>query len=108
MSYEHIAFSLAGGIATIRFDRPTQLNASSQQLLRETLDVLYRVENMNDVGAVVVTGTGAGFNSGFDLKEIPLDGEGTQAIDFGAVVPSHGEPAFANGFRRPPPTSSVT
>ncbi len=80
MSYEHIAFSLAGGVATIRFDRPKQLNASSQQLLRETLDALYRVENMSDVGAVVVTGTGAGFNSGFDLKEIPLDGEGTQAI----------------------------
>jgi 2-(1,2-epoxy-1,2-dihydrophenyl)acetyl-CoA isomerase len=78
-SYGHIEFNIANGIATVTFDRPDLLNASSNQLLQETVDVLYTVENMNEVGAVVVTGKGKGFNSGFDLKEIPAE-EGTQAI----------------------------
>jgi 2-(1,2-epoxy-1,2-dihydrophenyl)acetyl-CoA isomerase len=75
----HINLNISEGVATIEFDRPELLNASSAQLLRETFEALYSVEYMDDVGAVVVTGKGKGFNSGFDLKEIPAD-EGKSAI----------------------------
>jgi enoyl-CoA hydratase/carnithine racemase len=75
VAYQHIQLDVQSGIATITFDRPNQLNASSQQLLRETLDALYSLERRDDVGVIVVTGKGRGFNSGFDLKEVPL-GEG--------------------------------
>ena len=80
MAYQHIELDVVAGVATLRFDRPNQLNASSQQLLRETLDALHHLERQEEVGAIVVTGTGRGFNSGFDLKEIPLGGDGAAAI----------------------------
>ncbi len=75
MGYDHITFEVAGGVAKIHFDRPELLNAASLKLLQETLDVLHKVETMDEVGAIMVTGKGRGFSSGFDLKEIPLEGD---------------------------------
>ena len=80
MAYQHIQLDVDAGVATITFDRPSQRNASSQQLLRETRDALYRIERHDEVGAIVVTGKGRGFNSGFDLKEVPLGPGDTKAI----------------------------
>ena len=48
--------------------------------MRETLDALHRIERREDVAAIVVTGKGRGFNSGFDLKEITLGGDDARAI----------------------------
>lgn len=80
MVYQQIELDVSAGVASIRFHRPNQLNASSQQLLLETLDALHQIERREDVGAILVTGKGRGFNSGFDLKEIPLGEGDTDAI----------------------------
>lgn len=75
-----IDLQVAGGVATIRFARPRSLNAASERLLYETLTALYSLEHRDDVGAVVVTGTGPSFSSGFDLSEVPLDPAGSDGI----------------------------
>jgi len=80
VTYQHIGLEVAAGVATIEFSRPDQLNASSQRLLRETLEALHHLERREDVRAIVVTGQGRGFNSGFDLKEIPHGGDDRAAI----------------------------
>ena len=56
------------------------MNAASERLLYETLTALYSLEHRDDVGAVVVTGTGPSFSSGFDLSEVPLDPAGSDGI----------------------------
>jgi 2-(1,2-epoxy-1,2-dihydrophenyl)acetyl-CoA isomerase len=68
----HISVEQVDRVVTIRFTRPSKLNAASEQLLLETLDALYRLESDDSVGAVVLTGEGPVFSSGFDLEEVPM------------------------------------
>ena len=79
-SFREIDLQVAGGVATIRFAKPQSLNAASERLLYETLTALYSLERRDDVSAVVVTGTGRSFSSGFDLSEVPLDPVGADGI----------------------------
>ena len=70
-AYEWIDYKVADGVATITFNAPQFGNALGLKGLQETLDALYRAEARDDVGAVVLTGRGKAFCSGFNLKEIP-------------------------------------
>jgi len=70
-SYEWIDYKVADGVATITFNAPQFGNALGLNGLREFLDALYRSEAREDVGAIVLTGRGKAFCSGFNLKEIP-------------------------------------
>lgn len=69
----HVSVEQVDGVATIRFVRASKLNAASEQLLLETLEALYRLESDESVGAIVLTGEGPVFSSGFDLAEVPMD-----------------------------------
>lgn len=68
-AYETIAYEVADGVATITLDRPDRLNALSSAMERELLHVWDRVDEDDDVRAVVVTGRGRAFCAGFDLAE---------------------------------------
>lgn len=70
---QHTTVEQKDGVATIRFARPAKLNAASEQLLFETLQALYLLESDDSVGAIVLTGDGGVFSSGFDLGEVPMD-----------------------------------
>lgn len=69
--YEKIRLDVDGGAATITFDIPGRANALGLVALQETLRALSACEVRDDIGAVVLTGAGDAFCSGFDLKEIP-------------------------------------
>ena len=71
MAYESIELEVRGGVATLRFNLPQYGNALHLKGVQETLDALHRAEADDAVGAVVLTGRGAAFCSGFNLKEIP-------------------------------------
>ena len=53
----------------IELNRPKRVNALSRQLLLELNWCLDHAEIESDIRAVVVSGAGKGFSSGFDLKE---------------------------------------
>ena len=53
----------------IELNRPERVNALSRQLLLELNACLDHAEGEPDIRAVVVSGAGKGFSSGFDLKE---------------------------------------
>jgi len=55
------------GILTL--NRPDKRNALSIQLRREVSECLKAWENSPEVGVVIITGSGATFTAGFDLKE---------------------------------------
>jgi len=59
----------ADGVATLTLNRPDKKNALSTALRDEFSDALAQLGNDDRVKAVVVTGAGDAFSSGFDLKE---------------------------------------
>ena len=57
------------GIGVVTFNRPRRANAMSQHMLRELEDLCLHLERDDDIRAVIVTGAGGAFTSGFDLKD---------------------------------------
>jgi 2-(1,2-epoxy-1,2-dihydrophenyl)acetyl-CoA isomerase len=71
--YRNIRLEVAKGVATITFAVPQCRNALDIPALEELLDAFYRIEEMDDVGVVVLTGEGDAFCAGINLKEIPWE-----------------------------------
>lgn len=68
-SFETIRYEEAGGIATIIFNRPNQLNALSRLMMRELTDVFGHVHRTAEIRVAIVTGSGRAFMAGADIKE---------------------------------------
>jgi enoyl-CoA hydratase/carnithine racemase len=68
MEYTQIAYEVDDGIATLTLDRPDQLNAFTNVMMRELIDAFDRTDADDDVRAVIVTGRGRGFCAGADLS----------------------------------------
>lgn len=60
-----------GPVALLTLDRPHHNNAITDQLLRQLRDVLPELESDGVTRAVVVTGAGGVFSSGFDISPAP-------------------------------------
>jgi len=69
MSYQTILYRKLDRVGLITLNRPERLNAINRTMLRELQSVCTAIEQDNDVRAVVLTGAGDTFSSGFDLKE---------------------------------------
>lgn len=57
------------GVVRVILNRPKRANAISQHMLRELDDLCGRIRANRDLRVVIVTGAGAAFSSGFDLKD---------------------------------------
>ncbi|MFL5839159.1 MAG: enoyl-CoA hydratase family protein [Thermoleophilaceae bacterium] len=68
--WEHFAFAVDDGVATVRFNRPDKLNALTFQSYADLRDLLAEIPHRGDVRALLVTGEGRGFCSGGDVEEI--------------------------------------
>lgn len=108
-SFENIAFSIDGGVARLRLNRPQALNALSRGLLGEFRDALDLVANSSAEGearVLVLSGEGKGFSSGADLSSgsSPMsDG----AFDAGAVLEDYYNPIMERMFALPVPIVSA-
>jgi len=78
---------LAGGVATVTFDRPQAYNAFTADLIQSLLASLKSLERDKTVRAVVLTGAGKAFCAG-------------QALDDEKTLPSDGTPALFNAIER--------
>jgi len=58
-----------GRIAVVRFDRGDNVNAFSQQAMRELRDVPRDFEDDLETSVVILTGSTRAFSAGFDLKD---------------------------------------
>ena len=68
MTYETLRYEVADGILTLTLNRPEQLNAFTVQMADDLEHAFRRVNNDDDVRAVVVTGEGRAFCAGMDLS----------------------------------------
>ena len=68
---DHLLADLTGGILTLTFNRPEARNALSSELLQALGSQLADGEINPEVRCVVITGTGAAFCAGGDVKAMP-------------------------------------
>jgi len=64
-----VAFTVEDGIAWVKFNRPEKRNCMSPKLNRQMKKVLEELEFRDDVKVLVLTGEGAAWTGGMDLKE---------------------------------------
>ncbi len=67
-SYEQITYEVTNSVAILTMNRPDKLNAFTGKMLSEMLDALDRVDNDDNVRALIITGAGRGFCAGADLS----------------------------------------
>lgn len=67
-TYETLQTELTDGVMTVTLDRPDKLNAFDTTMSRELIDFFQRVNAMDEVRAIVVTGAGRAFCAGADIS----------------------------------------
>jgi feruloyl-CoA hydratase/lyase len=70
-----VACEVKGAIAWVKFNRPEKRNCMSPKLNQQMLRVIEDLEFRRDVGVLVLTGEGAAWSAGMDLKEYFRDSE---------------------------------
>ncbi|MQG34488.1 MAG: enoyl-CoA hydratase/isomerase family protein [SAR202 cluster bacterium] len=68
MSFENIIFERKGPIAYMTLNRPKKLNALNAELMSEFQDAMGVVEADDEIRALIITGAGRAFSSGFDIQ----------------------------------------
>ncbi len=69
-AYETVNLHRRGGVAVIELNRPETMNAWNRQLGLDLLAAVERVAADDEIRAVCITGSGRGFSSGADLKDM--------------------------------------
>lgn len=72
--FEHLLYQVQDGVCTITLNRPEVYNALNTKLTFELQDAFKQVAKDEAVRVVVLTGSGAAFCSGADLKEFATKG----------------------------------
>ena len=68
-AFTTISIDRRGAVARLTLNRPERANALNAAMLGEINAALDELERDADVRALIITGAGAAFSSGFDLKE---------------------------------------
>ncbi|MGW0353618.1 enoyl-CoA hydratase/isomerase family protein [Nocardia nova] len=76
----------SSGVVVLTIDRPHRRNALDNQTVAELHRALDEVNGKPEVRALVITGAGAGFSSGADLKSKPEDFTATDASPTAALL----------------------
>lgn len=71
MAYEDLRYEVADGVANVTIDRPERRNALRGQTMEELTRALTAAARDDEVGVVVVTGSGGHFCGGGDLNMVP-------------------------------------
>ena len=66
---EHLLMSVSNGIATIKFNRPEKRNAITEAMWVTLQRYVEQADELDDVGIIVITGSGGNFIAGADLSE---------------------------------------
>ena len=82
MGYRNLLFSEEGGIATITFNRPKNLNAMNSETITELQDAVTVCRNNEKIRVIILTGSGEkAFVAGADIKEME-DLRASEALEF--------------------------
>jgi enoyl-CoA hydratase/carnithine racemase len=82
MDFQYILVEKGNGIAWIKLNRPSVLNAFNRGMVSELLAALEEAETDPTIRVVILKGNGRAFCAGADLKEYPLGGGIAEDIGF--------------------------
>jgi len=68
-AYQTLALQLQDNILTIALNRPEQMNAFTVEMANELVDAFQWASEADEVGAVILTGSGKAFCAGMDLSK---------------------------------------
>lgn len=80
MTYETLTIETRENIAYITLNRPERLNSFDMKLGEELYEVLHDTSKNKEIRAVVIKGTGKGFCSGGDVKEMHASKDKSQFL----------------------------
>ena len=69
-TYEHLLYEKHGGVALLTMNRPEIMNALEAALARDLVSALREAAADDEIGSIVLTGTGKSFSSGGDLGRL--------------------------------------
>jgi enoyl-CoA hydratase/carnithine racemase len=69
VNYEHILVDVTDGVGILTLNRPDKLNAMNRKLSAELHDAVKAMDANDDVGCIVITGSGKAFSAGGDIHE---------------------------------------
>ncbi|CAN7565498.1 crotonase/enoyl-CoA hydratase family protein [Phenylobacterium sp. LjRoot164] len=101
MTYNTLLWEVEDRVLTLTLNRPDQLNSFTVEMAHELIAAFERASEDDDVGAVVVTGSGRAFCAGMDLS---ADGnvfglDETQAPTMADMRDRLEDPAIVDGVR---------
>jgi len=70
MSYQFLTLEVSDRIATLSVNRPDKLNALNDATVAELGSAIDEVRARDDIGGLIVTGTGRAFVAGADISEL--------------------------------------
>ena len=70
MEFANIIYTVEGGIATIKLNRPKALNALNSEINRDIMDAINLVKADSSVRVLIMTGSERAFAAGADVKEM--------------------------------------
>lgn len=70
MNFEHLEFNIESGVGIIRLNRPNEGNALNLSMTKEFSNAVAHCDENPEIRAVVLTGNGAMFCAGGDLKTL--------------------------------------
>ncbi len=91
-----VLYDLHEHVATITLNRPHRRNAISVRMLRQLGDALQRADRSRTVRCIVLTGAGAGFCAGLDIKDAMA---GIGIGGGGKVAPTSGDEHLGSNTR---------
>ena len=85
MQYEHILFTVDGGVARLTLNRPDRLNSFNDAMHAEVREALAHVAEHPSLRVLLLTGAGRGFCAGQDLSDRAV-APGATPADLGASI----------------------
>jgi enoyl-CoA hydratase/carnithine racemase len=103
MEYQQILYDVAGAIATITFNRPEKLNASTMRMAAEVRHAFLRADKDAAVRVIIVTGAGKGYCAGADMGMLQsLQGVGRrEELGAGDIPVEEPDASLPPAFRGP-------
>lgn len=86
--YQTIKYEVKNHIGYVTISRPEALNALNKTVLEELFDVFHRIDEDEDVRAVILTGEGRSFVAGADIAQMSTmnSPEGRAFVAYGQKV----------------------
>ena len=84
-----VALEIAGGVATVRLNRPAALNAIDEAAAERFLAAMRVLQERDDIRAIVLRGEGRGFCGGGDVARFVGEAEEVAATILSMMRPMH-------------------